>query len=179
MDRIIGVERPATSILAIIGDNGPTWAMSSLLTQMYWFRLFKKRQLDVLVLGAQKAGASRFNWHIEHLWSSLSKLLTGITYDCCFPGDSKPACLISGLDAGEVKRRELFVFDRAAKQQSGIWNNTVFSGHKVTAEVPPPLHDVFSSEGYEQVKEFMSIGVLRIRKEPQWKEMHKEFIEVS
>jgi hypothetical protein len=143
-------EREA-SIVALVGDNGPTWSMKSMLVLFFYFRLFKTKQLDVLIVIAHRAGCSAHNWWIEHLWSYLSKQLSGKVYDCRYPGDEVPPCRVSGIDKAEVARREKFVFERAAENQSAIWNGKVYNKHPVTAEVPSELQPVFSNAIYRKV----------------------------
>jgi hypothetical protein len=152
-----------------------------MLVLFFYFRLFKKRKLDVLIVTAHRAGSascivhimhhvyrldiapqrancfflspgcSAHNWWIEHLWSCLSKQLTGVVYDCCYDGDTEPPCAVPGLDAEEIEMREKKVFEDAARRQSGIWDGLKFNKHPVVADVPPDLHEVFSTKLYVKV----------------------------
>jgi hypothetical protein len=77
LHNIIAEHKPSCSALLVIGDNGPTWSIKSLLLLYFYFRLFKLRKLDVLIVTAHSPGCSAHNWWVEHEWAFSSKKLTG------------------------------------------------------------------------------------------------------
>ena len=58
--------------LLIMSDSGPDFAPTSLLNMIYYYRLFKLLDLDILNIFTYASHYSAFNC-IEHLWSPLSK----------------------------------------------------------------------------------------------------------
>lgn len=59
-----------------VSDSGPDFSPSSVLNQLFLYRLFKSLDLDVLAVFTYAARYSAFN-PIEHLWSLMSNKLSG------------------------------------------------------------------------------------------------------
>jgi len=83
-------------VLILTVDGGPDWSTNSLVNALFYMRLWRDNNLDVLVATSFAARFSAFN-PIEHLWSPLSKKLDGVTFSAVAPGDSKPPSQISGI----------------------------------------------------------------------------------
>ena len=87
-------------VLMLLSDNGPDFNPKSLLDTIYFYRYFKKLNLDMLTVFTFAARYSAFNC-IEHLWSPLSDKLAGVTFDSVYPGDKEPPTKISQLSNSE------------------------------------------------------------------------------
>ena len=73
----------------IMSDSGPDFCPTSVLNMIYYYRLFKKLDLDMLSAFTYALRYSAFNC-VEHLWSPLSNKLSGVVFSNIASGDSKP-----------------------------------------------------------------------------------------
>jgi hypothetical protein len=66
---------PKTSCM-LLSDGGPDYTPASIVNILFYFRLFKELNFDILTVSTYAARYSAYN-PIEHLWSPLSNLLAG------------------------------------------------------------------------------------------------------
>ena len=91
----------------IMSDSCPDFCPTSVLNMIYYYRLFKKIDLDTLSAFTYATCYSAFNC-IEHLWSPLSNKLSGGTFSNIASGDSKPPNQLS-LPENEIKEKKLIM----------------------------------------------------------------------
>ena len=92
-------------------DNGPDWNLSSLVNEVFFCRLWRRANLDILGIVSYAAKWSAYN-NIEHLWSPMSKKLANVILPSVLPGDLKPPYQQTHLSAKEIKSKEAKVFYR-------------------------------------------------------------------
>ena len=150
-----GVQEGKTMVTLIV-DGGPDWSTNSLVNALFYMRLWRDNNLDVLVVTSFAARFSAFS-PIEHLWSPLSKKLNGVTFSPVAPGDSKPPCQISGISNSERSRKEGEVFDRAIHQLCNTyWADTIFDGYQVVVRSIPCLPSYAGQyDDYDDVHRFI------------------------
>lgn len=110
------------SVYLFLADGGPDFNPSHIANDLYYYRLFKKLDADILGVMTYAARYSAFN-PIEHCWSPLSDKLSGVTFSPLENEDDASApALQSGLSKDELKEKEKVVFDRAMKSLTEISN---------------------------------------------------------
>ena len=90
----------------IIADGGPDYSPKNFVNSLFYFRLFKALNLDMLSVFTYAARCSAYN-PIEHLWSTLSNHLAGVVFSPKLDGDTKPPCDQSKLSAAQLKKNVL------------------------------------------------------------------------
>lgn len=100
-------------MLILTVDGGPDWSTNSLVNALFYMRLWRDNNLDVLVATSFAACFSAFN-PIEHLWSPLSKKLDGVTSSAVAPGDSS----LPPKPKESVMKREARKKQRSLTEQS-------------------------------------------------------------
>ena len=68
------IEKNKKSGFMVLSDGGPDFNPSSVLNELYFYRLFKKLQLDLFTVFTYAARYSAFN-PVEHLWAVLNNQL--------------------------------------------------------------------------------------------------------
>ena len=121
-----------TSLMAL-ADGGPDFSPNSELNALYFYRLFRKLNLDMLSVFSYAARYSAFN-PVEHLWSPLSNHLSGVVFSARLEGESKAPSQQSGLSNDEIKEKEKAVFDKALQELSQHWKDINFDGFPVKVE---------------------------------------------
>ena len=101
------VVREGKTIITLIVDGGPDWSTGSLLNAVYFRRLWKVCNLDMLCITSFAARYSAYN-PIEHLWSILSKKLACVRLSAIADGDNKAPYYISGISDEEKKSKRSF-----------------------------------------------------------------------
>ena len=123
-------------MVTVIADGGPDWSTGSLLNAIYYFRLWKVCNLDMLCITSFAARYSAYN-PIEHLWAPLSKKLCSVRLSPVAEGDEKAPYYISGLSGKTRKAKEASVIDTAISEIADVhWNHTSFDGFPV---IPVPV----------------------------------------
>ena len=113
-------------MITIIVDGGPDWSTASLLNALYYIRLWKSCNLDMLCVTSFAARYSAYN-PIEHLWAPMSKRLSSDRLSVVANGDSKAPCYISGLSDAEKKAIQAAVFDQAISEIAKVhWKDASF-----------------------------------------------------
>lgn len=92
------------TIVITIVDGGPDWNTGSIVNALFFMRLWRDCNLDMLVATSFAARYSAYN-PIEHLWSPLSKRLTSVRLSAVDGEDSLPPCRISGISTRETGER--------------------------------------------------------------------------
>lgn len=67
------------SVVVLTVDGGPDWNVSFLANALFFYRLWRKLELDILIMCCYAAHHSAFN-KIEHLWAPLSRRLAGMFF---------------------------------------------------------------------------------------------------
>ena len=89
----------------ILSDSGSDFTSTSLLNMIYYYRLFKLLDLDILNICTYASRYSAFNC-IEHLWSPLSRNLAGVVFPNTLQGESKPPIHQGDLTKDQCKEKE-------------------------------------------------------------------------
>lgn len=87
--------------------------------------------MDLLVCVCNAPGLSRYN-PIEHLWSSCSRWLAGVSLPDHLPGEKPPPQLIH-LSQEERLEKEQQVFDNALDRLDMYWEGKLHDGFRVTS----------------------------------------------
>jgi hypothetical protein len=149
------------TVVTLIVDGGPDWSASSLLNSLYFMRLWKTCNLDMLCVTSFAARYSAYN-PIEHLWSVLSKKLASVQLSAVATSDDKAPYYISGITDEQRKAKESQVFDDAIEEIADVhWNNAVFDGFSITP-VPVKCSDHFASD-HDIVSKFLKAPLKEIR----------------
>ena len=120
------VVKEGRTAITLIVDGGPDWSTALLLNTMFFFRLWRDADLNVCSYAARY---SAYN-PIEHLWSPLSKKLSGVQFSSKAIGDTKPPCQLPGLTAEERSLKEAEVFDTAINDLCSVhWADITFDGY--------------------------------------------------
>ncbi|KAJ8029124.1 hypothetical protein HOLleu_28451 [Holothuria leucospilota] len=128
------VGKDKTMCLLIV-DGGPDWNQRSWSVILYMARLFKLCNLDFLCSTSYAPGHSAYN-PIEHLWSPLSKTLTGITFPDRLPGETPPSqqTNLSAVEKKAKEAKEAKVFDVAIDSLNALWDGKDFDGFPITSK---------------------------------------------
>ena len=149
------------TVVTLIVDGGPDWSTSSLLNALYFMRLWKACNLDMLCVTSFAARYSAYN-PIEHLWSVLSKKLASVRLSAVATGDDKAPYYISGISEDQRKAKESQVFDNAIEQIVDVdWNKAVFDGFPIIP-VPIKCSDHFASD-HDKVHRLLKAPLKEIR----------------
>ena len=82
--------------VCLVTDNGPDYNMKSLQTVLYFGRLWRDSNSDILVQTSYALGHSGHNM-IEHASAPLSQKLAGVTLSITLEGKHRPPCQQAGL----------------------------------------------------------------------------------
>ena len=93
---------------------------------MYCFcKYWRNEDLDLLIVTSYAAGFFDYS-SIEHLWSRVSKKLTGVKANSSADVDSVAPALLSGVTKEEVekeKEKKIEAFDRITDELTSIYLN--------------------------------------------------------
>ena len=138
----------------LLSDGGPGFTPNSVLNSIFFFRLFKEPNLDLLPVSPYVARYSAFI-PIEHLWPTLSNKFAGVVLPSNLDGNCQPSSQQSRLSKETVQQKEKVLLDKAIKNVLTHWKNTMFDDFDVNisaipcAEAKNPWYD------YERVKAFL------------------------
>ena len=94
-------------MVTVIADGGPDWSTGSLSNAIYYFRLWKGCNLDMLCITSFAARNSAYN-PFEHLRAPLSqKQLSSVRLSPVAEGDEKASYYILGLSEETGKPKKL------------------------------------------------------------------------
>ena len=114
-------------------DNGSDWNISYLVNQLYFFRVWRELGLDILGFISYAAKYSAYN-NIEHLWSPLSKALSGVILPSVLEGENEIPCKQS-LAPSVLEEKEKSVFDQAMQLVvSEYWKDLSFNNSEVRTD---------------------------------------------
>ena len=88
------------SVVLLTVDSGPDWNVSFLANAIFFYRLWRKLELDLLVVCCYAAMYYAFN-KIEHLWAPLLRRLAGVSSRASLEGDAVPPSRMSSLSTSE------------------------------------------------------------------------------
>ena len=141
------------SVYMFLADGGPDFNPSHLANELFYYRLFKLLNADILAVMTYAARYSAFN-PIEHLWSPLSNKLAGVIFSASSDGDLKAPAQQSGLSNDERKEKEKKVFDRAMLDiENNFWKNASFDSFSVESDVIKCNEDELLFNDFERVKQ--------------------------
>ena len=103
------------SVAIIIVDSVPDWNTASLWNAIFFMRLWKECNLDILCVCSYAARYSAYN-PIEHLWSPISKHLNSVRFTENAEGDEKPLCSIPNITSEELQTKQFEVFNNAISE---------------------------------------------------------------
>ena len=149
------IETTGQNSYMFISDGGPDFNPSSVLNQLFLYRLFKKLDLDLLAVFTYAARYSAFN-PIEHLWSPLSKQLSGVIFDPVVPGENKSPINQSNLTKEQLVQKESIVFNKAMRELKAFWNGSKFDDHLINIEIVETNSDMLLFDDYEKVQKFLA-----------------------
>ena len=149
--KILSPYKQVKSIFMFLADGGPDFNLAHMVNELFYFRLFKKLEADVLAVMTYAARYSAFN--PINCWSPASNKLASVTFSPLENENDNVACALqSGLDSDTLKVKEK-VFDRAMSALAEEhWYNFKYDGFPV--HVKPILvdKDKLLFADYERVK---------------------------
>lgn len=140
------------SVFMFLGDGGPDFNPSHIANALFYYRLFKKLDADILSVMTYAARYSAFN-PVEHLWAPLSNRLSGVVFPPLVDGDKAAPALQSGIDEATIRQKESIVFDRAMNDMKDKhWKDFGFDGFPVHVKVIPCNNDNLLFDDFNEVK---------------------------
>ena len=140
------------SIYMFLADGGPDFNPSHLANSLFYYRLFKKLDADILDVLTYAARYSAFN-PIEHCWSPASDKLASVVLSPVLDDDTVAPVLQSGLDRETLEEKEKNVFDRAINAICHQhWNGLTFDGFPVDTLPILVKEDTLLYDDYDRVK---------------------------
>ena len=85
---LLAQKNAGKSIVFLKVDNGSDWNLLLLVNELYFCRLFRETELDVLRIVSYTAKWSAYN-NIEHLWSPMSRKLANVYLLLKLPGEAR------------------------------------------------------------------------------------------
>ena len=162
------------TVITIIADSGPDWNTASLLNSIYYMRLWKSSNLDMLSITSFAARYSAYN-PIEHLWSPLSKRLASVRLSPVADGDTKAPFFLAGLTSDQKMAKEAEVFDKAIGDISDVhWNNFFFDSSPVVP-VPIKCESGILDSDHNKVAKFLKAPLRDIRSTNQYSGLLEEY----
>ena len=86
-------------------DNGPDWNLLSVVNSLYFCRLWRDSELDVLGICSYAARCSAYN-NIEYTWSLMSRRLASVILPSVLDGDIVPPYKQTNLSLDEIREKE-------------------------------------------------------------------------
>lgn len=161
------------TVITLIVDGGPDWSTASLMNALYFLRLWKLCNLDLLCVTSFAARYSAYN-PIEHLWSVLSKKLASVRLSAIAAGDEKAPHFLAGISEELKKAKEEEVFDDAISEIADVhWNKTVFDEFPVIP-VPVKCNDQIASD-HDRVSKFLKAPLRDIRDGSTYSDLLSEY----
>ena len=151
------------TVIISIADGGPDWITASLLNMLFYMRLWRDCNLELLVITSFAARYSAYN-PIEHLWSPLSKKLNSVRVKAVDGDERHPPCRISALSDAERREEEAKVFDRAVSDLcEGYWKGASFDGCEVRAvKVPCVASESSFYSDHDFVSSFLRVPLREV-----------------
>ncbi|CAB4044267.1 PREDICTED: uncharacterized protein LOC105443326 [Paramuricea clavata] len=168
--------REEKSVLMFLADGGPDFNPSHIANELFYYRLFRKLDADILTVMTYAARYSAFN-PIEHLWAPLSNRLSGVIFSPLIDDDKTAPALQSGIDSATVKRKESTIFDRAMNDiKDKHWKDVLFDGFPVQTKIIPCNNDNLLFNDYDDVKACLKSPLRDLH---QYADLIKEFNECN
>ena len=154
-----------TIVFAIV-DGGPDWNTGAIANALFFMRLWRDCNLDMLVCSSFAARFSAYN-PIEHLWSPLSKHLTSVRLPAVDGEDEHAPCRIGGLSTEEKRSKEARVFDNAIQEVCRVhWKDASFNSFPVVAVPVPCISESGHYSDYAEMYSLMKGPLRNIAKQP-------------
>ena len=175
LDKVIAIEiGNGKTVIFILSDNGPDFNPMSLLNELYYYRLFKKLDLDVLAIMTYAARYSAFN-PIEHLWAPMSRALSGVILPSTVEGEKTAPAKQGKLTNEERKEKEKVVFNDAMKKCQAYWEKLTFDNNAINTSIVKCGEDDLLYNDYERVQAFLKTSIGNL---PEYSDLVKEFKEM-
>ena len=169
--------KDSKSVDMFLADGGPDFNPSHLVNALFYYRLFKKLDADILDVMTYAARYSAFN-PIEHLWAPLSNRLSGVVFSQTIERETVAPAQQSSLDEASLIEKESVVFDTAMKSiRDDHWNDLEFDNFEMNLDIVECNHDQLLFNDYKQAKAAMKSGIRNLHNHSsiinEFKEMHK------
>ena len=139
------------SVFMFLSDGGPDFNPAHIANELFYYRLFKELNADILGVMTYAARYSAFN-PIEHLWAPLSNHLSGVVFSPLVDGDKAAPAFQSSLSEETTKGKESVVFDRAMNDiKEKHWKDLKFDGFQVHVSVVPCNKDNLLFDDYDKI----------------------------
>ena len=160
-----------------LADGSPDFNPSHIANNLFYYRLFKKLDADILAVMTYAVRYLAFN-PIEHCWSPLSNKLSSVIFSPLENKDdvSAPA-LQSGLSKEDLKIKEKIVFDCAMNSLSeNHWKDFKYDGFAVNIQPILVGENDFLFIDYDHVLAYLKSPIRDLHKYSdlllEFKQMH-------
>ena len=169
--------KQSKSIYMFISDGGFDFNPSHLANELFYFRLFKRLDADILVVMTFAARYSAFN-PIEHLWAPLSRRLSSVVLSPTVEGENEAPVDQTDLDEETLIQKESIVFNSAMNTiREAHWKDFTFDGFKSEIGVINCNEDVLLFKDYEEVQATLKSNIRDLPKHSsvlsEFKSMHQ------
>lgn len=173
MEKIKSENKKAVLLLT---DRGPDRSQESYANLYFYYKLWKEHDLDMIIVSSFAPGYSAYN-PVEHLWSPLSRALTGVLGNPIADGDERPPAYLS-LPPADKLQKEISVFDREMQKVKLHWDGKEFDGWPILTHVVESKEclDIGETE-YNLVHEYCKL-TSAFNLPAKFKEIHKTFKEI-
>ena len=137
----------------ILSDRGVDFSPKNIMNSLFYYRLFKELDYDMLSVSTYAARYSAYN-PIKHASSPLSNMLAGVSFSSKMEGDSKPPCKQSKLPKIQLQEKEFSVFNKAIFELKGYWKDAKFDSYPVVIDTVKCGEDELRWNNYDRVKTF-------------------------
>ena len=135
------------SIFMFLADGGPAFNPAHTINQLFYFRLFKKLEADILCVRH-----SAFN-SIEHLWSPCADRLSGVVFSPIADGDESAPALQTKLSSDVSVDKEKRIFYRAIETRRDKHRYDMTCNNRlVDVNVVPCNEEQLLFDDYDRVK---------------------------
>lgn len=160
--------------VTIICDGGPDWSTKFTPNLINYGRLWRNLKLDVLVFTCYAPGQSRFN-PIEHCWSPLSKLLTGVTMPIRLSENVSSPWEDNSLSKEEQLKQKGEVLNHAIDSCKKYWHNKRYDSFPINVVSVPCEGFSLLERGHELVKSLSSASARKLQESEELSDIKKEY----
>ena len=164
-------------IFMFIADGGPDFNSAHTINRLFYFRLFKKLEADILCVMTYTARHSAFN-SIEHLWSPCADRLFGVVFLPIEDGDESAPALQTKLSSDVSVDKEKRIFDRAMETiRDKHWYDMTSDNMPIDVNVVSCNEDQLLFDDYDKVKAFLKSPLRNLHEYSdivgEFKDMHR------
>ncbi|XP_033126527.1 uncharacterized protein LOC117124406, partial [Anneissia japonica] len=157
--------------VVIISDGGPDWSYKGYAVLVFYMRLWRDLNLDMLSITSYAPGQSAYN-PIERTWSNLSKWLAGVKLPATLPDEDKPPCQQNISEEERLRKEKQVLKNAMTRLGEGYWSERSIAGHPVTVEQDDPDEalDLIYND-YEEVHTLLSGPKKYVKNTPTLEEL--------